>query len=243
MQERWVKPSSGHSWMVVVQAPASPSAPPSLVTTLPSSGETPASSGGVTEAVPDTWLPPHPATMSSANRPGNPERVPNPSRDGLRQAEPGFVRALTTAAGHRTVDLTLALPLLGVFTFVPALLAVDQGQLGLHAPLLFIQRQGHQRAPFLANLSGQALDLAPVEQQLALAARVVVALIGEGVHADVHLVQPGLATVEIGEGVDQGHLPGADRLDLRADQHDAGFQRLVDVVLVTRLLVAGEHLH
>src|SRR5579871_45385 len=141
-----VAPSSGHSWMLVVQEPASPSAPPSLVTVLPSMGETPASPGGVTVAIPDVWLPLQPARMA---------------------------RALATAAGHRAVDLTLALSLLGVFTFVPALLAVNQGQLGLHAPLLFIQRQGHQRAPFFTDLVGETVDFSPVQQELALAPRVV----------------------------------------------------------------------
>src|SRR5581483_2435001 len=98
--------------MVVRQPPPSPA---SLVTVLPSRGTTPASEGGVTVSVPEARVPLHPVNSTSAS-------------------------ALASAAGHGPVDLTLALSFLGVFTFVPALLAVNQGQLGLHRPLLLIQR-------------------------------------------------------------------------------------------------------
>src|SRR5579863_6959121 len=216
MQETWVAPSSGHCWMVVVQVPPSPASPARV---LPSRGTTPASAGGVTVSVPEVRLPLHPSVGRNS------------------------ASALTAAAGHRTVDLTLALSFLGVFTLVPALLAVNQGQLGLHATLLLIQRERDQRAPFFPNFSRQAIDLTAVKQQLPLAARVVVALVGKGVHTDIHLVQPGLATIDVRERVDERDLPGADRFDLGAHQHDPGLDRFVHVVLVACLLVAREHLH
>src|ERR1022692_350098 len=139
---------------------------------------------------------------------------------------------LTAAAGHGAVDFTLTLPFLGIFALVPTLLAMDQGQLGLHHPLLLIQRQRHQRVALLANLAHQAIDLAPVQEQLPFAPGIVVAPVRKGVDADVHLVQPGLAPVDVGEGIDQCDLAGADRLDLRTGKHDPRLQRLVDVVLV-----------
>src|SRR6185312_12192361 len=89
------------------------------------------------------------------------------------QARPASSR-LAAAAGHRAIDLTLALPLFGILALVPALFAVDQRQLGFDAPLLLVQRQRDDGAPLLANLSGQPIDLTAVQQQLPLAPRLVV---------------------------------------------------------------------
>src|SRR3954447_3794899 len=147
-----------------------------------------------------------PSTISVASSGGVPPSVDVVAGPPLQPATMTSASALAAATGHGAVDLTLALPLLRVFTLVPALLSVNQGQLGLHAALLLIQRQRDQRAPFFSNLSGQAIDLSSVQQQLALAARVVVALVGEGEDADVHLVQPGLPAIDVREGVDQRDL-------------------------------------
>jgi len=64
----------------------------------------------------------------------------------------------------------------------------------------------------------------------------------ERVDGDVDLVQPGLAAIDVGKRVDQRRLAGADRFDLRAGEHHAGLQRLVDVVLMARATVACEDL-
>src|SRR6185503_14582070 len=106
---------------------------------------------------------------------------------------------LAATTGHRAIHFTLALPFLGVFTFVPLLLAVYEGDLGFDPTFLLVQRQRYQRIALLSNLAHQPIDLAPVQQQLALATGRVVAAVREGVDAHVHLVQPGLAAVDVGE--------------------------------------------
>src|SRR3954464_9600346 len=146
------------------------------------------------------WVPSTvPSTICVASGGGLPPSLGVVAWPPLQLTTMSSARALAAATGHGTVDLTLALPLLRILTLVPALLAVNQGQLGLHATLLLIQRQRDQRAPFFSDLAGQPIDLPSVQQQLALAARVVVALVGEGVDADVHLVQPGLAAIDVRE--------------------------------------------
>jgi len=55
-------------------------------------------------------------------------------------------------------------------------------------------------------------------------------------------VQPRLAAFHAGIGIDQGHFPVADGLDLRADQGKACLQGLVDFVLMARLSIARQNL-
>ena len=99
---------------------------------------------------------------------------------GLRPRPPAASRArLATAAGHGAVDFTDALALFAVFTFVPLLFAMHECDLGFDSALLLIQRQRHQGVALLSDLAGQAVDFTPVEQQLSLAARIVVAAVRE----------------------------------------------------------------
>src|SRR5450432_2091677 len=135
-----VAPSSACCWMVVMHSPPSPASPPSPPATM----TVVASRGAASTNVLAPLSPLQPRTSASA-----------------LAASALAASALAAPTGHPAIDFTLALPFLGVFTFVPTLLAVNQRQLGLHAPLLFIQRQGDQRAPFLAYLSRQAIDLTP----------------------------------------------------------------------------------
>src|SRR5450432_2249597 len=73
---------------------------------------------------------------SARSQAASSDSAPPARSDGGQRAS--NASALTTAAGHGAVDLTLAFPLLGIFTFVPTLLAVDQRQLGFDAPLLLV---------------------------------------------------------------------------------------------------------
>ena len=60
----------------------------------------------------------------------------------------------------------------------------------------------------------------------------VVVAAGVGVRGDVHVVQLQLAIANQAEAIAQVGLTGTDRLHLRPDQLDAGFQGFEDVVLV-----------
>src|SRR5690606_27504591 len=85
-------------------------------------------------------------------------------------------------------------------------------------------------------------DLLAVQQQLAAPAGSVVGPGALGVFGDVDAVQPDLAVVDVGEAVDERGPTLAQRLDLRAGEHHAGLEGVVDVVVVPRLLVLGDQL-
>src|SRR6202000_3194592 len=71
--------------------------------------------------------------------------------------------------------------------------------------------------------------------QLARALGLVVEAAGLGVFGDIGVDQEQLAVLGVGVGFRDGRLAGAQRLDLRAHQHDAGLERLVDRIGVARL--------
>ena len=54
----------------------------------------------------------------------------------------------------------------------------------------------------------------------------------EPVFVDVHLMEPDLALLDLGERIRDLRLPSADRLHLGAEQLDAAFERLEDLVLM-----------
>src|SRR5690606_18398593 len=83
-------------------------------------------------------------------------------------------------------------------------------------------------------------DLLAVEEELPRPLGLVTELARRGVGADVRVPQPRLAALEARVGVLQVRPPGAQRLDLAARQHEAGLERLDDLVVVPRLAVDGD---
>src|SRR5690606_38302543 len=75
--------------------------------------------------------------------------------------------ALGTAA-ERAGDLPLRVPFGQVLTLVVGLLTAGQRQLHLDLALAEVQRERHQRQVAVAQLAGQLIDLAAVQQQLAV---------------------------------------------------------------------------
>jgi hypothetical protein len=82
-----------------------------------------------------------------------------------------------------------------------------------------------------------------VQQQLALALRLVVLTRRRRVWRDVHVVQPHLAVANGGKRILQLHAAVAQGLDLRALQLQAGFPLLEEVVLERRLPVSSDVSH
>ena len=114
--------------------------------------------------------------------------------------------------------------------------------LDLGLAVLEVQRERDHRDAALLGLADQPHDLLPVQQQLALAPRLVVGPGALGVLRDVHAGQPHLAVADVREAVDQRGVPRAQRLDLGAGEHQPGLVDVVDVVVVARLAVLRDQL-
>src|SRR6202022_2735150 len=101
-----------------------------------------------------------------------------------------------------------------------------------------VDARRYEREPALLDAALDAVDLAPVGQQLARALGIVVVARRRAVGRNVHVVQPQLAVADAGVAVLELCPAGAQRLDLRALQHDAALQALEQVVAKRRVAVA-----
>src|SRR3954451_19215222 len=157
-----------------------------------------------------------------------------------RLAEESVTHALQPPSA-RVRDLASRLPLRQCMPLVPGLLATSQRDLHLGPAVLEVEGERHDREPALLDSPLNPVDLRTVQQQLAFAAGGDVSPRRLGVLRDVHLVQPDLTVLYVGEPVDEGGAAGPQRLDLGADEDDAGLPAVFEVVVATCPPVARDH--
>jgi len=68
----------------------------------------------------------------------------------------------------------------------------------------------------------------------------VILAVAHFIRADVHLEDPGLTFADLAVGITQAGPPVSQGLDLGAHQHQAGFPRLENLVLVTSFSIFGD---
>src|SRR5205823_7353792 len=91
----------------------------------------------------------------------------------------------------------------------------------------------------LGDLADEAGELPAVEQELSIPLWIVVRVGPVAVRADVAAEEPALVVPDGRVRVLEGHLAGAERLHLRAAQHQPRLDGLEDLVLVPRAPVGG----
>src|SRR5687768_17428475 len=129
-------------------------------------------------------------------------------------AAPGCAGSSATRDGARHLALGVAL-LRGV-ALVVQLLSLPQRHHHLRTSLLEVEVERDQRQPLPLHRPDEAADLAPVQQQLARALRLVVELVPLVVRRDVQVQQVHLAVLDDAVGIGQRRLAVAQRLDLGA---------------------------
>src|SRR5579864_2991817 len=138
------------------------------------------------------------------------------------------------APSQLALDLPARIALGDVAPLVVQFLASCERELDLHAAVLEVHPRRHDGHALLAHLSIQSVDLAPVQQELARAFRIVVGAVPLHVLTDVDAVEPRLAAFHVGVRALERRLPLAQRLHLRAGEHEAGLDAVAEVVVVTR---------
>src|SRR5437868_6433733 len=162
------------------------------------------------------------------------------SSDALPEAGEAAPRARSVPL-HRAIDLAFIVRLALGGAFVVLLLVGHEAQLDLDLGALEVERQGDQRVALDERLGAELLDLALVEQELAYARNFVLPAVGLRVLVDLHAVDVGLALADLDPAVGDGHLGLAQALDFGANERDAGLEPLVDMKVVRRLAVGGDH--
>jgi hypothetical protein len=140
--------------------------------------------------------------------------------------------------GELALDLAPRVAFRDVPPPIVGLLAPGEAQLHLRPALAGeVQAERHQRQALRLRPAQQLVDLGAPEEELPDALGLVVVAIALLERRDVGADQPRLVALDARVGVGDVDLAGADRLDLRAGQDEAGLDRLLDRELVSRLPV------
>src|SRR4249919_3758857 len=140
-----------------------------------------------------------------------------------------------------TFHLPGGVPPRQVLALVVGPLATAHPQLDLDLPTREVQRERDEREPALGGLAGESVNLLPVQQQLTGPPRLMVGPGSMRVLRDVDPEQPDLPVGDLAEPVRQGRTASAQRLHLGAGEDEAGLHDILDVIIVPRLAVAGNH--
>src|SRR5712664_1224733 len=105
---------------------------------------------------------------------------------------------------HDTLHPPPRLPLLDRGAFVVLSLAPGHRNFNLRHPMLEVQAQGDERVSLFLNLPEDTANLAPVEEELPFAQRIVVEDVAPLVRRNVHVVQPDLVALHAGERISHG---------------------------------------
>jgi len=114
-----------------------------------------------------------------------------------------------------------------------------EAQKNLGLPLLEVELERHEREPLLLGPHSKLADLAAVHEQLALAARLMIELVGLHVFWNITADEPDLASLDLGIGFFERDLAVAQALYLAPHQHDAALERIEHFVFVPSASVLG----
>src|SRR5438132_1660521 len=107
--------------------------------------------------------------------PGGGRRTPERAVPARAARRAGAVRPPSARTRlERPLDLPVGLALGEVAALVAELLAARERELDLRAPVLEVQARRHERQPLLLHAAAETVDLAPVQEQLAIAVGIVV---------------------------------------------------------------------
>ena len=119
-------------------------------------------------------------------------------------------------------------------------LAFRHRDFALDLALLQIDLGGNQRKALLARFAQQFIDLAAVQQQLAVADGRMVLAVAVRILADVGVHEPGLVVLNHGEGFFELDLAVLGGLDLGAGEYHAGLEALHQEIVVACLPVIAQ---
>src|SRR5262249_52440216 len=139
-------------------------------------------------------------------------------------------------------DFPLGVGLLLRLALVEELFSLGDRQLDLGQAALEVNAERYESEATFGSLAGEASNLAAVQQQFARPLRLVIHAIPHRVFRDIAAQQPDLTAVDLGVGVLQAGAALAQALDLGSCQDQPTLQRLEDLVVVQRALVATDRL-
>jgi hypothetical protein len=193
-----------------------------------------AGAGAVVGALADcgTSLPPQDAATGDPQKP----RLFGASPE-WKKAMDGFFHGQLAARLQGGVDLPLRGVGLELLPLVMRLAAPPhtKEQFGPSAREVHLER--HERQPFVEGVAGKLGDLTAMQEEFSPSLGHMVELIGLFVFGNVAAHEPDLSLVDAAVGLVERNPSRSQAFHLAADQSNPAFERLENLILVTRLAV------
>lgn len=136
------------------------------------------------------------------------------------------------AAAHRgSLELAVGLAPLQVFTLVELRFALADRQRHFHSPVLPIKGERQQCVALHCSQSEQFADLRFMEEQFSDCLGLMILQVAVRILIDVCVIEQHLVIFHARERIADLAFAGAQGLDLRAVQYNAGFKCFQDVVI------------
>jgi len=144
---------------------------------------------------------------------------------------------------HHPVDFAFGVMFGGRLPFVVEIFAAGQSQFDLGHAMREIDFKRYQSETFFSGLAKKPHDLCLVHQEFAIAPRLVVEPVALLIGADMGADQEEFLVFNFRIRVGQIGPPAPQRFDLGAGQHDTGFKRFMDMVIMPGPSVFGDDLY
>ena len=135
------------------------------------------------------------------------------------------------------LQLSLFFPFPDGLSFVVLSFAFGKGQGNLGLTSLEVDLEGNEGLSLFFHFTDQTLDFLFVQEEFSGPSRFVVSVVGKGIGADVHVVQKGLSTGDLGVAVLQVRPSQSQGLHLRTLQDHTGFVCIQDEVVMPGLAI------
>src|SRR6266481_4568644 len=153
------------------------------------------------------------------------------------------IEPLAIARTQQPRLLALPIPLLDGLALVGLALALGDAELAFgNAAGVEIDRERHNRHALPIDAALQLFHLALAQQKFARPLGRVVVAVGRRIFGDIGVDQKKLAVLLGGEGFGDAGATPAQRFHLAAQQHQSGFQRVLDEIIMPRLAILRDAL-
>ncbi len=141
------------------------------------------------------------------------------------------------------LHLPFLIPAADGLPFVVFFLALGQPDFHLDVAVPKVELERDEGKAFFFGFADESSNFPPVQEKFAGAGGVIGILGGEGIGADMGVVEIDLALLDAGKAIVNVGLPHTDGFNFGAAENNAGFNDVVDEVIEVGLTILADDFH
>lgn len=137
------------------------------------------------------------------------------------------------------VKIPLGVSFLNGFPFVIKVLALCQCDLDFDFTVEKIDLKRNQGEPLFVDFAVKLFDFPAVKQKFSNPKRIMVSVVGKGIHADMHLMEKNLSVLDLGIRIFDVDLAVTNGFDLGTFQNNPSLILIFDEIIKAGFSVVG----